>query len=398
MSKTFKELDINTFKEIAAARQQKIDEAPAKALPDTFPVNELAKRLHPDRQYMKIAKVTEMAPDAKCFRLVPDPARGTTECAYFQAGQYLSVFLDIKGMQVSRAYSISSSPADALEGFYELTVKSVGDGLVSTYILDNWQEGDEVEISGPAGFFTYSPIRDGKTVVGIAGGSGITPFLSMARAIAEGEEDFRLILLYGSRKSDMILYKEEFDRLEASSEKIKVVHVLSEEKLDGYEHGFINAELINRYAPGGEPFSVFLCGPQAMYRFADKELATMNLEQKYIRHELFGELYNPAAQEDYPDCSHSEVRITVSIRDTTKTVTGSANDSVLQILEKNGIAAPARCRSGECGFCHSLLKSGQVYVPKSVDGRRLADLKFGYIHPCVTFPLSDLEIEVPQTK
>lgn len=398
MSKTFKELDINTFKEIAAVRQQKIDEAPAKALPETFPVNELAKRLHPDRQYMKIAKVTEIAPDAKCFRLVPDPARGTTECAYFQAGQYLSVFLDIKGMQVSRAYSISSSPADALEGFYELTVKSVGDGLVSTYILDNWQEGDEVEISGPAGFFTYSPIRDGKTVVGIAGGSGITPFLSMARAIAGGEEDFRLILLYGSRKSDMILYKEEFDRLEASSEKIKVVHVLSEEKLDGYEYGFINAELINRYAPGDEPFSVFLCGPQAMYRFADKELATMNLEQKYIRHELFGELYNPAAQEDYPGCSRSEVRITVSIRDTTKTVTGSANDSVLQILEKNGIAAPARCRSGECGFCHSLLKSGQVYVPKSVDGRRLADLKFGYIHPCVTFPLSDLEIEVPQAK
>lgn len=398
MSKTFKELDINTFKEIAAVRQQKIDEAPAKALPDTFPVNELAKRLHPDRQYMKIAKVTEMAPDAKCFRLVPDPARGTTECAYFQAGQYLSVFLDIKGMQVSRAYSISSSSADALKGFYELTIKSVSDGLVSSYILDNWKEGDDVEISGPAGFFTYSPIRDGKTVVGIAGGSGITPFLSMARAIAEGDEDFRLILLYGSRKSDMILYKEEFDRLEASSEKIKVVHVLSEEKLDCYEHGFINAELIAKYAPGDEPFSVFLCGPQAMYRFADKELATMNLEQKYIRHELFGELYNPAAQEDYPGCSCSEVRITVSIRDTTKTVTGSANDSVLQILEKNGIAAPARCRSGECGFCHSLLKSGQVYVPKSIDGRRLADLKFGYIHPCVTFPLSDLEIEVPQAK
>lgn len=220
----------------------------------------------------------------------------------------------------------------------------------------------------------------------------------MARAIAAGEESFHLVLLYGSRKSDMILYKEAFDELEAACGKIKVVHVLSDEEKEGYEHGFINAEIIRRYAPADKPYSVFLCGPQAMYQFADKELAAMNLERKYIRHELFGELHDPAKLEGYPGCSQSTVKITVSINDTTKTVTGSANDSVLQILEKNGIAVPTRCRSGECGFCHSLLKSGEVYVPKSVDGRRLADFKFGYIHPCAAYPLSDLEMEVPAAK
>lgn len=398
MSKTFKELDSNKFNEIAALRQQKIDNASEEALPVTYPVNELAKRLHPNRQYMRIEKITEMSPDAKCFRLVPDPARGTTECAYFQAGQYLNVFLDIEGMLVNRAYSISSSPKNALEGFYELTIKSVNDGLVSCYILDHWKEGDEVEVSGPSGFFTYSPIRDADTVIGIAGGSGITPFLSMARTIASGDEDFKLVLLYGSRKSDMILYKEEFDALEKASDKIKVVHVLSDENIEGYENGFINEDIIRRYAPDDRPFSVFLCGPQAMYRFVDQELETMDLERKYIRHELFGEIHNPSQQEDYPGCGQDMVKITVSIRDTTKTVVGSANDSVLQILEKNGIAVPARCRSGECGFCHSLLKSGKVYVPKDVDGRRLADFKFGYIHPCMTFPLSDLELEVPAAK
>ena len=398
MSKTFKELDPNTFKEIAAMRQQKIDDASEEAIPVTYPVNELAKRLHPNRQYMKIETVTEMAPDAKCFRLVPDPGRGTKECAYFQAGQYLNVFLDIEGMKVNRAYSISSSPKNALEGFYELTIKSVNDGLVSCYILDHWKEGDEVEVSGPSGFFTYSPIRDAATVIGIAGGSGITPFLSMARSIACGDEDFNLVLLYGSRRSDLILYKEEFDALEAVSSKIKGVHVLSDENIEGYENGFINAVLIRKYAPDDRPFSVFLCGPQAMYRFADQELETMKLERKYIRHELFGEIHNPSRQEDYPGCGQDMVKITVSIRDTTRTVTGSVHDSVLQILEKNEIAVPTRCRSGECGFCHSLLKSGKVYVPASVDGRRLADFKFGYIHPCVAFPLSDLELEVPAAK
>lgn len=398
MSKTFAELNPDTFREIATNRQQRIDNASLEALPKTFPVNELARRLHPSRQYMKISAVKEVATDARCFRLIPDPERGTSECALFSAGQYLNVFLDIEGMKVNRAYSISSSPKNAREGFYELTIKSVEGGLVSAYILDNWKEGDTVEVSGPSGFFTYSPIRDAKTVVGIAGGSGITPFLSLAKAIVDGEEDCNLILLYGSQSADRILYKEAFDELEKLSDKIKVVHILSNEDREGYEHGFVTADIIRKYAPANEPYSVFLCGPQAMYQFVDKELATMNLARKYIRHELFGEVHNPSTLEDYPGCGQSTVKITVTIRDMTKTVVGNANDSILQTLEKNGIAVPTRCRSGECGFCHSRLCSGQVYMPKTVDGRRLADLKFGYIHPCVSFPLSDLEIEVPADK
>lgn len=398
MSRTFEELSPKKFDEIIAEREQRINEASSAPLPGTFPVNELAAKLHPSRQYMKIAQVTALDADTKCFRLVPDPTRGTSECALFQAGQYVNVFLDIDGMKVNRAYSISSSPESAKEGFYELTVKSVEGGLVSRYILDNWKEGDEAEISGPSGYFTYSSIRDARTVIGVAGGSGITPFLSMARAIADGDEDFDLILLYGSRTSDTILYHEELDRLNAASDHIRVVHVLSDEKKEGCEEGFITADLIRRYAPDDKAYSVFLCGPQAMYQFVDKELESLNLERKYIRHELFGEIHNPKDQADYPGNSQDTVQITVSIRDVTKTVSGSANDTILQTLEKNGIAVPSRCRSGECGFCHSLLKSGQVYVPKNMDGRRLADFKFGYIHPCASYPLSDLELVVPADK
>lgn len=89
------------------------------------------------------------------------------------------------------------------------------------------------------------------------------------------------------------------------------------------------------------------------------------------------------------------VEVTVIKEGEEKTVTGSTDDSLLQILEKNGIAAPSHCRSGECGWCHSRLVSGEVYAPTSVDGRREADKKFGFIHPCVSFPLTDLTIEVP---
>lgn len=105
-----------------------------------------------------------------------------------------------------------------------------------------------------------------------------------------------------------------------------------------------------------------------------------------------------AEQEGYPGAEQETVKITVSIRDATRTVTSSVNDTIIQNLEKHGIVVPTSCRSGECGFCHSLLKSGKVYVPKALDGRRLADLKFGGIHPCATFPLTDLEILVPADK
>lgn len=396
--KTFQELNTaESFHAIAAERAARIDAASTAAIPQLNPVNRLAKRLHPDRQYMKIAQVTELAPDTKRFRFVPDPARGTAECAPFIAGQYLNIHLTINGMPVNRAYSISSSPKNAREGYYELTLKYVQDGLVSRYVLDNWKEGDEVELSGPAGTFYYSPLRDAKTVVCLAGGSGITPFLSLANAIADGDEDFRMILLYGSRTEDAILYKAEFDRL-AKDDRIQVVHVLSDEEKPGFEHGFISADLIRKYAPAEEPYSVFVCGPQGMYRFVDKEIGKLGLARKYVRHELFGEVHDARTQEGYPGTDLTTVKITVSIRDTTRTVTGSVYDTILQTLEKNGITVPTSCRSGECGFCHSVLKSGQVYVPKAIDGRRLADLKFGGIHPCATFPLSDLEIIVPADK
>lgn len=384
------------FREQLQERRDKIDRASSQARKN-FPVNDFARRLHPDRQYMKISKVTELEPGTKSFRFVPDPARGTDHCAPFIAGQYLDIYITINGMTVSRPYSISSSPKESEEGFYELTIKYVEDGLVSRYVLDNWKEGDEVELSGPEGSFYYSPLRDAQTVICLAGGSGITPFLSLAQAIVDGYEDFNMILLYGSRSVEHILYKEKFDALEKASDKIKVVHVLSDEEREGYEHGFITADLIRKYAPSGD-YSLFICGPQQMYRFVDREIEKLGLQRKFVRHELFGEVHEPAKMEDYPGTDMPEVKITVSIRAMRKTVTGSVNDSIMQTLEKNGISVPASCRSGECGFCRSQLVSGDVYVPKAVDGRRLADLKFGGIHPCVTFPLSDLEIVVPYAK
>lgn len=385
------------FLKMDGIRKQKIENAEAKPLPplSSYKPNQLAAALHPKCQHLIVDKIIEHSTDVKTFLFVPDTAKGTTALAYFSAGQYLSLTLKIGQATVTRPYSLSSSPKESLEGKYTLTIKRVDGGLATNYILDNWGIGTEVVASAPLGDFTYEPLRDAKKIIGLAGGSGITPFFSLAKAIADGDEDAELTLLYGSRTKADVLFLKEFTEIEKKCKKFRLVNVLSNEEAEGCEHGFITAELIKKYAPEGEPYSIFMCGPQAMYDFADKEIATLGLRRKFVRHELFGEYHNPQRNEDYPIKGTEKFKITVHIASETKTIEASANDTILCSLEKNGIAAPARCRSGICGWCHSRLISGDVYVPKSVDGRRLADFKFGYIHPCCTYPVSDVEIDVP---
>ena len=389
-------LDPNTFFAMQQDRRAKIDAAPAAPLPKTYPVNEVAKALHPERQYLKVDAVEDHG-SAKSFTLVPDPARGTQHCAYFRAGQYLSVLLNINGAVLSRPYSIRSGPGDVTKhDRYILTIKRNPNGLAANYILDNWQVGTEVITSGPAGQFNYSPVRDAKKVIALAGGSGITPFFSLANAVADGLEDCDLTLLYGSRTVKDILFKQEFDELMQRCKRIKVVHVLSDEDAPGCEKGFLTAKLIKKYAPKLQRYSLFICGPQGMYNFLEKEIATLNLPAKYVRHELFGAYQHPEKDPAYPQESIGKnYRVTVQIRDAEQEIICPAGETLLCAMERAGIAAPALCRSGVCGYCHSRLVSGTVYVPQSVDGRRLADLKFGFIHPCCTFPTSDVVIDVP---
>ena len=376
-------------------RTAAIEAAPATLPKSVFNPNILARRLHPSVQHCLIEKVEDHG-DAKSFTLIPDKAKGTEEMAYFRASQYVSVALDTNGAIVHKPYTIRSNPKDALgteNTRYILTIKRTNPAYASAWILSNWKEGDAVNISGPLGDFYYQDLRDEKHVIAIAGGSGITPFYSMAAAIADGIEDFEMTILYGSRTADGILLKDEIEALAAKSGgKVKVVHVLSDDEKEGYEHGFITAELIQKYAPD-DAYSVFMCGPKAMYTFCEAECIKLGLPKRRYRMEMSGDYMGVVNNPDYPkDQIGKEYSLTVDIRGEKTVVPCKADESLLWAMERAGIKAPSHCRSGECGWCHSRLASGQVYIPAEADGRRLGDIKFNWIHPCVSFPLSDIEL------
>ncbi|MBO7156042.1 MAG: oxidoreductase, partial [Clostridia bacterium] len=175
MGSKISKLNPADFLKLEPTRENKIKEAPYTALPheDVYHPNQIAKALHPDVQNLVVNKIDVFSDDVKTYTLVADVDEGTKAVAYFSAGQYLSVRLKIGGVELTRPYSISSSPKMALDGYYQLTIKRVEGGLASEYILDNWIEGTKVSVSAPQGVFTYERLRDAKTVVGIAGGSGI---------------------------------------------------------------------------------------------------------------------------------------------------------------------------------------------------------------------------------
>lgn len=385
-------LDMLKFKNMAKVREKAIQAAPAREIRGEFAVNQNAKLLHPDHQRLVVSDIIDHAQAGArtfVFRSADDKP-----LAYFRAGQYLSLKLQIGDSFVTRPYSISSSPKWALEGKAAITVRANPGGFAADWLLENLKVGDTVIASGGEGQFFYEKLRDEKHVVALAGGSGITPFLSMAYAIRDGIEDFDLTILFGSRTEESILFRRELDEICAVCPKVKVVHVLSDEEKEGFEHGFITAELIKKYAK--EPYSVFICGPEAMYRFLAGEIEKLGLPRKNVRREMLGVTKKIWEHSGYPaECKDKVFRLTVRQGMNEWTVDASANEPILVAIERAGVTAPSRCRSGECGWCRSKLVSGKVFTPMENEGRRYSDAVSGYIHPCSTFALSDAVIEIP---
>ena len=390
--------DLFAFTKLVPKRKKMFEKASSEPITKD-PMNELAVRLHPIRQYLVISEIKDETKSTKTFKLKPDPDSNTKELAYFRAGQYLSLKVEVNGVAITRPYSIASSPSDALKGFYEITIKKEEPGFLTGYVWDSWKVGTKVESSGPEGFFFYEPLRDLKQIVGLAGGSGITPFRSIAKEIAEENLDAKLILLYGSSEEDDIIYYDEFKELEKKyPNKIKVVHVLSCEKvtLEGSELGFLTSGIIEKYCDVNNS-SFFICGPQVMYNFVEKELEKFNLPHKRVRREAFGEIKDVLSNPDFPqDVADKVFMVKTHIGSLIKEIPAKATESVLVALERANLNPPSKCRSGECGFCRSLLISGDVYVSPVSDWRKAGDKKFNYFHPCASYPITDLEIKIPR--
>lgn len=375
-------MDMLRFKKMVPTRREMLAQGADTPLPQEYRTNVLAKKLHPGYMEAEVTKtrvltdtITELT-----FKRVDSDA-----FPFFRAGQYVSIQVKIGDSIVSRPYSIVSTPRQALDNKLVLAVENAG--FVSGYLNEKVQVGDRFVMTEPSGEFHYETLRDSKNIICIAGGSGITPFVSMVGSLAEGDEDYHMILFYGARTAEQLAYKEALDALAAGRNDLQVIYVLSDDTCDGCEQGFVSAALMKKYTNLSDS-TFFLCGPPAMYDFLEKELLPLALPKKAVHRDA-------SCCRDLPEEHPEELKLTVHMRDRVYTIPARTNETLLTAMERAGLNAPNKCRAGGCGFCHSKWISGSYKISEGRDGRREADRKFGFIHPCVTYPVSDMEIDVP---
>jgi ferredoxin-NADP reductase len=341
--------------------------------------------LHPKRIQLRVSEIFEETPSTKTFRLVAEEGY----LPPFQAGQYINIFVEAGGVRTSRPYSISSSPTQ--RGYYDIAIRRVEDGFISSHLLDKVKIGDKFESTSPSGTFHHNPLFHGNDLVFLAGGSGITPFMSMIREVADRGLDRRIHLIYGNQDMNDVIFHDEIRNIIERHPSIGLSIVISSPPND-YRGltGFITAELMKDVLGNVSSKTFYLCGPEAMYPFCLKELDKLGIKKSKIRTEVYGPPSDVTLQPGWPEHIRSGSEFRVRVKGG-KIIHAKAGEPLMISLERQGIVIPAQCRTGECSLCRTKLISGRVYQPEGVRLRK-SDRYFGYIHPCMAYPLEDLEI------
>ena len=355
---------------------------------------ELAKAIHADIVVASIVDVKDETPSSKTFTL---KAAEGYNMPFFSAGQHISVKFLIDGRWVTRPFSVSSAPADTVDGLLQITLRKMHGGYVSGWVWGTWKVGTEVRFDGAFGDGYYNALRDTKHVVGIAGGSGITAFRSIALDMAKTHRPEKFTILYGSRTQDDIIFFDELNEIaKTSGGALEVFNILSEPAA-GWEGetGFISAETIKRLVPDWNDVTYYVSGPQPMYDYLAAQFKVMGVKSRRVRMKEYGETADITRSPDYPKGHENDTfKITVRFGIDEQVIDAKATDTVVVSLEKAGLAPDTHCRSGACGWCRSLLISGEVWQRPQSDGVRASDKDYGYFHPCSAYPMSDLVIEV----
>jgi len=349
-------------------------------------VEKAVSSFHPDRVSLRVHEIIEETKTTKTIRLMA--TEGTLP--HFRAGQYVNLFCNIDGIVTSRPYSISSAPK---KEYWDLTVRRVEGGFVSQFLLDRLKVGDCLQSTGPAGSFYQEPLTDAKELVFLAGGSGITPFASIIRSNAEKHTGYEIHLIYGSRKPDDVIFLEELKCIEEANPWFKMDLVISEPP-QGYDgpKGLLDRETLENLIDSFDDKTFYICGPEQIYPLCEGALLSLGVPRRRIRREFYGPPKNVTEEKGWPSISPDTV-FKVEEKRTGKTFEARAGEPLMNSMEKAGLVVEALCRSGECSVCRTRLISGKVFVPERVS-KRWVDEIAGFIHPCMSYPLSDLVLRI----
>lgn len=347
---------------------------------------------------LKVSKKTFLNKEAVKIELeIPPSLKETFE---YKQGQFLSVQVSIDGKDYRREYSLCSSPYT--ENIYEIASKNVKDGIVSNYFFNNLKEGDTILSYPPQGkFFTELNSQNRKMYVMIAGGSGITPIISIIKSVLYKEPESQVILYYGNNSEDSIMFKDEFYELKNNySDRFDLYYTVSEYNTDWKGlTGFINTADLDKILIESDnkvqlEKEFFICGPGEMMELVKKHLTEKNYSLDKIHIEYFDAPVspNPVTISEVTDEVSEEIikdrKIKVILNDSEYDVPVPEGSVILDAVIAQDLDPPFSCRSGICTTCRAKLYSGKVKMDER-EGLSDSEIDDGYILTCQSHPLTD---------
>jgi len=350
---------------------------------------------HPLSQHfhrLRLAQVQPEADDALLLRfVVPEELR---EAFRFQPGQHLTLRSDIDGQDVRRSYSICAAAGELLR----VGVRCVPGGLFSGWLRSSLRAGDTIDVMPPQGGFGAALARKaaGRHVLAIAGGSGITPILSIIKTVLATEPGSRVTLLYGNRTAASTMFRDELDDLKNRwMARLAAHHLVSRESVASSLHsgrleGAKLATLLRLAGPVRAVDEAFVCGPHAMNDEAEAALLAAGWTPSQVHIERFGV---PASAADanlhLPQAGDMHAAAIVIVRDgITRSVVFEPGDaSILAAAARSGLDLPYACRSGVCATCRATLLEGQVRMDRNF-ALEADELAAGQVLTCQAHPLS----------
>jgi ring-1,2-phenylacetyl-CoA epoxidase subunit PaaE len=346
----------------------------------------------PDFHTLNVVDVFRTIRDAVVVTLQPT---NNADFSFIQ-GQYLTFRREFDGAELRRSYSICSG---VHENLLRVGIKKVDGGAFSTWANEQLAPGDSLESMKPMGNF-HIPIKEyqQRHYLGFAGGSGITPVLSILKTILFAEPLSSFTLVYANRAVNTIMFREELEDLKNQHMgRLSIVHVLesSSEATDLFS-GRVDtdkcAALFSEWINIKSVDSSFICGPEPMMLGIVKSLKTHGLTDDQIKFELFsssqpGQIKRKATAMHLPGESDM-CQVDVSLDGTTHRLMVNKNQTLLESLLEHAVDAPFACKAGVCSTCRCRVAQGEIEMAAN---HALEDYEVerGDVLACQTYPVSD---------
>jgi ring-1,2-phenylacetyl-CoA epoxidase subunit PaaE len=316
----------------------------------------------------------------------------------YKSGQFLTLIVPVQGKEIRRAYSLCSSPF--VDPDLAVTVKRVEKGLMSNWLADNLRTGLRIKVMEPMGQFTTEFDKTRKRhLIMFAGGSGITPMMSIIKSILTQEPESIVSLIYCNRDIDSIIFRDALEEMQTNDEgRLHVIHVLDEAPMNwqGYS-GLLNHDMLTKLFEripdwGIEKSTYLMCGPEGMMKNVESLLEQRNISKEKIFKESFvqGTIDKDQKKEESPAASGELKAREVTIRYDGQEykIIVPPNKAILETALDQGIDLPYSCQSGLCTACRGKALSGKVKLDEE-EGLSQSERAEGYVLTCVGHPLTD---------